>query len=90
LQLAHDRHGSSLPATEIDVRDLEPSASALAAVLPWLTELDRAALIGLAFADRDVDKARAGWAHFLHLAGPEHPFRAHAQERIRRLGGGAP
>jgi tetratricopeptide (TPR) repeat protein len=86
LRLALDRSGSSAPAQSAGISDLESTGAAQYAYLPWLTERDRAALIGLAYADRDAEKARAAWHRFLELTPEGQPFRAHAEGWLRRFG----
>jgi hypothetical protein len=67
-----------------------PSDSAVAdgqLALTWLTESDRSALEAFSLEATEPGAARASWNKFVELSPPDHPFRAHAEARIVRLGG---
>lgn len=89
LLLAVDRNGGATSAVKLDGSDLDAVAQDSPRYLPWLTELDRAALVGMAHAEGNTERARSGWIRFLELAAPDHPFRAHAEARLGKPGGGS-
>lgn len=90
LELALSRNGSTAPVAAADPSDLDPEGPLRGTAAPRLTEKDRAALVGHAYAGRDPDVARAGWQRYLELTTPDDPFREHAQAALRRLGADPP